>query len=116
MGVLDAIRTGLSELLSHKMRSALTMLGVIFGVAAVIAMVSIGEGAKQEALDQIKRMGIDVVHVKRAPIAGELLEKSQSKQMIEKIDQRRKDEQEKELERKAQRVSDVLAQRMKSVL
>ena len=47
---------------------------------------------------------------------GELLEKSQSKQMIEKIDQRRKDEQEKELERKAQRVSDVLAQRMKSVL
>ena len=45
---------------------------------------------------------------------GELLEKSQSKQMIEKIDQRRKDEQEKELERKAQRVSDVLAQRMKS--
>ena len=47
---------------------------------------------------------------------GELLEKSQSKQMVEKIDQRRKDEQEKELERKAQRVSDVLAQRMKSVL
>jgi flagellar export protein FliJ len=45
---------------------------------------------------------------------GELLEKSQSKQMIEKIDQRRKAEQEKELERKAQRVSDVLAQRMKS--
>jgi flagellar export protein FliJ len=44
----------------------------------------------------------------------ELLEKSQSKQMIEKIDQRRKVEQEKELERKAQRVSDVLAQRMKS--
>jgi flagellar export protein FliJ len=47
---------------------------------------------------------------------GELLEKSQSKQMIEKIDQRRKDEAEKELERKAQRVSDVLAQRMKSGL
>jgi flagellar export protein FliJ len=45
---------------------------------------------------------------------GELLEKSQSKQMIEKIDQRRKVEQEKETERKAQRVSDVLAQRMKS--
>ena len=43
MGILDAIQTGLSELLSHKMRSMLTMLGVIFGVAAVIAMVSIGE-------------------------------------------------------------------------
>jgi flagellar export protein FliJ len=47
---------------------------------------------------------------------GELLEKSQSKQMIEKIDQRRKDEQEKEQERKAQRVIDILAQRMKSGL
>lgn len=47
---------------------------------------------------------------------GELLEKSQSKQMIEKIDQRRKDEQEKEQERKAQRVIDVLAQRIKSGL
>jgi flagellar export protein FliJ len=46
----------------------------------------------------------------------ELLEKSQSKQMIEKIDHRRKEEQEKEQERKAQRVIDVLAQRMKSVL
>jgi len=45
---------------------------------------------------------------------GELLEKSQSKQMIEKIDQRRKDVQERELERKTQRLSDVLAQRIKS--
>ena len=79
MGVLDAIRTGLSELLSHKMRSMLTMLGVIFGVAAVIAMVSIGEGAKQEALAQIAQMGIDVVHVKRALTSGELAEKAQER-------------------------------------
>lgn len=76
MGILDAIQTGLSELLSHKMRSVLTMLGVIFGVAAVIAMVSIGEGAKQEAMDQIRRMGIDVVNVKRTLVTGELLEKA----------------------------------------
>ncbi|HOM73408.1 MAG TPA: ABC transporter permease, partial [Armatimonadota bacterium] len=33
------------------------MLGVIFGIAAVIAMVSIGEGAKQEAVEQIRQMG-----------------------------------------------------------
>ena len=79
MNILDAIQTGLSELLSHKMRSMLTMLGVIFGVAAVIAMVSIGEGAKQEALSQIRLMGIDVVHVKRAMISGELLEKAQER-------------------------------------
>ncbi len=79
MNILDAIQTGLSELLSHKMRSMLTMLGVIFGVAAVIAMVSIGEGAKQEALSQIRLMGIDVVHVKRAMISGELLDKAEER-------------------------------------
>jgi len=79
MGILDAIQTGLTELLSHKLRSLLTMLGVIFGVAAVIAMVSIGEGAKQEALEQIRLMGIDVVHVKRAAISGELLQKAEEK-------------------------------------
>jgi ABC-type antimicrobial peptide transport system permease subunit len=79
MGIFDAIQTGLSELLSHKMRSMLTMLGVIFGVAAVIAMVSIGEGGKQTMLEQISQMGIDVVHVKRAVVAGELLEKAQER-------------------------------------
>jgi ABC-type antimicrobial peptide transport system permease subunit len=79
LGILDAIQTGLSELLSHKLRSMLTMLGVIFGVGAVIAMVSIGEGAKQWALEQIQQMGIDIVHVKRAVIAGELAEKAQER-------------------------------------
>ena len=79
MGIMDAIRTGMSELLSHKLRSMLTMLGVIFGVGAVISMVSIGEGAKQWALEQIQQMGIDVVHVKRAVIAGELAEKALEK-------------------------------------
>ncbi len=79
MNILDAIQTGLSELLSHKLRSMLTMLGVIFGVAAVIAMVSIGEGAKQEALAQIRLMGIDVVHVRRAIVSGELLDKAQER-------------------------------------
>ncbi|HEY3297963.1 MAG TPA: ABC transporter permease [Armatimonadota bacterium] len=79
MGILDAIQTGLTELLSHKMRSMLTMIGVIFGVAAVIAMVSIGEGGKQTMLEQINQMGIDVVHVKRASVAGELLEKARER-------------------------------------
>lgn len=79
MGILDAIHTGLTELLSHKMRSLLTMLGVVFGVAAVIAMVSIGEGAKQEALRQIRLMGIDVVHVRRAPLSGELADEAWDK-------------------------------------
>ncbi len=42
----------------HKARSFLTMLGIIFGVAAVIAMLSIGEGARQESLEQIEVLGV----------------------------------------------------------
>lgn len=51
------VRTAWDSLASHKLRSGLTTLGVIFGVAAVIGMASIGEGAKREALKQIQIMG-----------------------------------------------------------
>ncbi|MEA3296826.1 MAG: ABC transporter permease, partial [candidate division Zixibacteria bacterium] len=47
------------SLRDHKLRTLLTMLGVIFGVGAVIAMLSIGEGAKREALEQISILGIN---------------------------------------------------------
>ena len=47
-----------SNLAQHKLRSTLTMLGMIFGVAAVLAMLSIGAGAEQEALAVIQRMGL----------------------------------------------------------
>ena len=45
--------------LSNKFRSSLTALGIIFGVAAVIAMMAIGKGAKQEILEQIKLVGVN---------------------------------------------------------
>ena len=41
----------------HRLRSLLTVLGIVFGVAAVVAMLSIGEGASQEAQAQIRRLG-----------------------------------------------------------
>ena len=43
------VRLGVKSLLLHKLRSALTMLGIIFGVCSVIAMLAIGEGAKKAA-------------------------------------------------------------------
>ncbi|MGH9734447.1 MAG: ABC transporter permease [Candidatus Acidiferrales bacterium] len=49
---------GLENLLSHKLRSLLTMLGMIFGVAAVVAMLSIGEGAQQKVMAFIQQMGV----------------------------------------------------------
>ncbi|NMC43306.1 MAG: FtsX-like permease family protein [candidate division Zixibacteria bacterium] len=51
-------RVSLASLLVHKFRTFLTMLGIIFGVAAVIAMLSIGEGARQDALEQIELLGV----------------------------------------------------------
>jgi putative ABC transport system permease protein len=51
------IGLGIKNLLLHKLRSFLTMLGVVFGVGSVVAMLSVGEGASQEALEQIRRLG-----------------------------------------------------------
>ncbi len=55
--LLEIIRLGLTSLRLHFLRSVLTALGIILGVAAVITMVSIGEGTKQLALEQIERLG-----------------------------------------------------------
>ena len=48
---------GIENLLLHKLRSFLTMLGVVFGVGSVVAMLSVGEGASKEALEQIRKLG-----------------------------------------------------------
>lgn len=50
-------RLGIKSLLLHKLRSFLTALGLLFGVAAVISMLAVGEGASHEALEQIKTLG-----------------------------------------------------------
>jgi putative ABC transport system permease protein len=70
--IWSAILTGVGELLGHKLRSLLTMLGVIFGIGSVIAMVSIGAGARQEALEEIKLMGINVIQVNRKSVSSDL--------------------------------------------
>jgi putative ABC transport system permease protein len=55
--IVRNIRSGVENLLLHKLRSFLTMLGVVFGVGSVVATLSVGEGASKEALDQIRRLG-----------------------------------------------------------
>jgi putative ABC transport system permease protein len=52
------IRLGFENLLLHKLRSLLTMLGMIFGVAAVVSMLSIGAGAQQKAMAFIEQLGV----------------------------------------------------------
>ena len=53
----ETLRLGLKNLRLHKLRSLLTALGIIFGVAAVIIMVAIGEGGKKAALQQVEQLG-----------------------------------------------------------
>ncbi|MBU1260051.1 MAG: ABC transporter permease [Planctomycetes bacterium] len=48
---------GIENLLLHKLRSFLTMLGVVFGVGSVVAMLAVGEGASKDALRQIQKLG-----------------------------------------------------------
>ncbi len=51
------VKLGVTDVWRHKTRSFLTMLGMVFGVGSVIAMLAVGEGASQQALESIKRLG-----------------------------------------------------------
>jgi putative ABC transport system permease protein len=56
--LLPDLAQGLENLLTHKLRSLLTMLGMIFGVAAVVSMLSIGAGAQQKVMAFIEQLGV----------------------------------------------------------
>lgn len=62
--LLSNLSIASDALLANKMRSALTALGIIFGVAAVIAMLAIGNGAQQEILEQIRLVGVNNIVIK----------------------------------------------------
>lgn len=59
-----AIKVGIKNLLLHKLRSILTVLGVILGAGSVIAMLAIGEGSKRQALEQIRQLGANNVIIR----------------------------------------------------
>ena len=63
MTLLDAILSALDALRLHKLRSALTMLGIIIGVGAVIAMVAVGGGAREMVVAQIRSLGANLLVV-----------------------------------------------------
>ncbi|MBN2449784.1 MAG: ABC transporter permease [Lentisphaeria bacterium] len=70
----DLLRVGIREgLLAHKMRTALTMLGIIIAVAGVIAMSSFSLGSKRKQADQIRALGANLMRVVDARLEGEKL-------------------------------------------
>ncbi len=68
------IRIAVESILSNKLKSILTALGIIFGVAAVISMLAIGNGAQQEILEQIKMVGVNNILI--SPIVQDKSEES----------------------------------------
>ncbi len=72
----ENFKLGLVELTSNKMRTGLTMLGIIFGVASVIAMLSIGEGARQETLEQIEILGTNNIIINKKAVSAEAKKKT----------------------------------------
>ena len=63
MNMLAALRSALRSLASNKLRSMLTMLGIIIGVGAVITMIAVGQGATQRVQEQLKGLGSNVMLV-----------------------------------------------------
>ena len=68
MGDWEAVAAAIRALALHKMRTLLTMLGIIFGVGAVISMLSIGAGAQAEAQRMIDAMGLRNVILREKPV------------------------------------------------
>ena len=57
MRIVEAVSVGISAMRSNKMRSLLTMLGIIIGVASVLAMITIGDGAKEIVRQDAQKLG-----------------------------------------------------------
>ena len=55
------VRLGVKTLMLHRLRSLLTTLGVVFGVGSVIAMLAVGEGASQEAVQAFRKLGANII-------------------------------------------------------
>lgn len=63
MNITNLFRISLKALVSNKLRALLTMLGIIIGVAAVIAMLAIGQGSKKSIQDEISKMGSNMIMI-----------------------------------------------------
>ncbi len=70
LDIAETIRLAWSSLLSNKLRSGLTMLGVIIGIGAVIAMVAIGRGAQAQTEAQLKSLGSNLIFVQNGTAVG----------------------------------------------
>jgi putative ABC transport system permease protein len=73
MQLVESVKIGAREITMHKLRSILTMLGVIFGVAAVISTAAIGSGARDELNRQLSSLGTNTVRIRSVELKGKEL-------------------------------------------
>ncbi|MBL0568146.1 MacB family efflux pump subunit [Aeromonas hydrophila] len=80
----EAARMALHAMLAHRMRTFLTMLGIIIGIAAVVSVVALGQGARAKVIDQINAMGTNTIDIFPGKDWGD--EKAASIQTLNKSD------------------------------
>lgn len=81
--IIRIVRLALKSLLLHKLRSGLTMLGIVFGVFSVIAMLAIGEGASAQAQKQVLELGATNVIVRSIKPPDEVAQTSSSARVLQ---------------------------------
>lgn len=59
----ESMQMALKAMKTHRLRTTLTMIGIVFGIASVVTVVALGEGAGQETLEEIKSLGTNVVSI-----------------------------------------------------
>ena len=79
MQIEESLRVAVYGLRDHKFRSFLTMLGIIFGTASVIAMISIGEGAKKQAMTKYQDLGVNNIIIRDKDFTDTELEQIRTK-------------------------------------
>jgi len=76
---IKTIRIATRSLMQHKLRSFLSVLGIVCGVMAVLSMISIGEGAKQEVVQQIEQLGTRNIYLKAVNLTSDQRQKARER-------------------------------------
>jgi putative ABC transport system permease protein len=69
MNLYESIKSALRNLLANKMRSFLTMLGIIIGIGSVIMITSIGSGSQSAILDNFNKLGFGLIQVQMRDVS-----------------------------------------------
>ncbi|MYC01056.1 MAG: hypothetical protein F4X58_03965, partial [Chloroflexi bacterium] len=69
MSFLDALRIAVRAIVANRLRSLLTLLGLVIGVSSVIALIAVGQGTQKGVSDQIRGLGTDLIFIEPSAAA-----------------------------------------------